>query len=84
MLQILTTDLQKDLNEGNDENSAHPYVLAASQIPKIHCRLINVEPVIALKNLKANYYGGLFKINSQKIMHVSFKFLVVICPVPVI
>ena len=57
MLQILATDLENDLNDSNEENSAHPYVLAGSQVQKIHCRLVNVEPIIALKNLKANYYG---------------------------
>ena len=58
MLQIVATDLENDLNDSSEENSAHPYVLAGSQVPKIHCRLVNVEPIIALKNLKANYYGS--------------------------
>jgi hypothetical protein len=32
-------------------------VLSSQAIPKVLCRLMNYEPVTALKNLKANYYG---------------------------
>ena len=57
LLQILSTDLEKDLNEGGADASYQLNIGDTCQVPKIHCRITNTEPVAALKSLKANYCG---------------------------
>ena len=41
--------LTKELTEEHPESAI---------LPRIHCRVSKFEPVTALKNLKANYYGN--------------------------
>ena len=49
-LQIITHHRQTSLEAGETDQSSY-------SLPMIHVRLINACQPIALKNLKANYYG---------------------------
>ncbi len=53
---MLSVELEKLLGDESDDNANLPGV-QQGYIKKIHCRLLNVEPVTPLKNLKANCYG---------------------------
>ena len=47
----VTSSVIADQATSNDKSSC--------QVPYIHCRLLNFEPVTPLKNMKANYFGVL-------------------------
>ena len=41
--------------------------LPPANVPYIQCRILNYEPIISLKNLKANYYGQYGKLDRLEI-----------------
>ena len=52
-----TQDTQGDLPHST--HNATPLGGLAHNVPKVQCRMKGYEPLTAIKNLKANYYGEL-------------------------
>jgi len=42
-----------------DESRSGDVCNSSCEVPKLHCRLLNFEPVTPLKSLRANCYGQL-------------------------
>ena len=55
---MITHDLEREIRESDREDGIPVDTVPPNvNVNKIHCRLLNYEPITPLKNLKANYYG---------------------------
>ena len=72
------SDLQKVVEDLQKENGSYKseYDFCAS---RIHCRIVNYEPLTPLKLLKANYYGLLFIIEMINYNLLKIKHFVCCC-----
>ncbi|XP_049789773.1 DNA helicase MCM8-like isoform X1 [Schistocerca nitens] len=75
MHQVVSDQLQAKLQQRVAAGLKAP--AQSLRVPTIRARLINYEPVIQLKNLKANYYGKLVAVHGTIIRVSSVKLLCV-------
>ncbi|XP_071834989.1 DNA helicase MCM8-like isoform X2 [Apostichopus japonicus] len=72
--QVLTKDLEQQAKllqqQTSGNTQALPFVV---NVPCIHARIVNFEPIASLKNLKANYYGKFVSIKGTVVRVSNIK-----------